>query len=352
MAIEKKDTNHEKQLQDFMGETLEQFNKEVGGTPLGDQPAVKTTKDILPNVLIHVYPLNIVNQTPVAAKTLVSILKQQVECGDKALEEAYAATYQVWWKEAPKEPRYYRLLGLDERDGKTILRLTEVNGQNPQTVEVSGEDMIIPIVYPVYPKYETDYLNLGKRILNEGKWINNERTGKRCLTVINADLEYDVGAGQFPLLTTKHSFWKSAIAEMMGYIRGYTNANDFAALGAKTWLANANENEAWLNSEYRKGDGDMGLVYGAVGNAWPMGKTAMEEYNRNLVDEPRQTIDLLQKVYDDLKQGKDDRGEIWTFYNPGMFHLGCLRPCMYSHHFSILDGTLYLNSTQRQMGVF
>ena len=36
------------------------------------------------------------------------------------------------------------------------------------------------------------YLDLCRRIVNEGEWVANERTGKRCLTVINADLEYDV----------------------------------------------------------------------------------------------------------------------------------------------------------------
>ena len=36
------------------------------------------------------------------------------------------------------------------------------------------------------------YLDLCQRIVDDGTWIENERTGKRCLTVINADLEYDV----------------------------------------------------------------------------------------------------------------------------------------------------------------
>ena len=31
--------------------------------------------------------------------------------------------------------------------------------------------------------------------------------------------------------------------------------------------------------------------------------------------------------------------------------MGCLRPCMYSHHFSLLNDTLYLNSTQRSCDV-
>lgn len=58
-------------------------------------------------------------------------------------------------------------------------------------------------------------------------------------------------------------------------------------------------------------------------------------------------VNLFHKVYNNLKNGIDDRGEIITFWNPGMFHLGCLRPCLYEHQFSLLGDDLYLNSTQR-----
>ena len=36
------------------------------------------------------------------------------------------------------------------------------------------------------------YLALCQRIVDEGHWVENKRTGIRCLTVVNADLEYDV----------------------------------------------------------------------------------------------------------------------------------------------------------------
>ena len=177
------------------------------------------------------------------------------------------------------------------------------------------------------------YLDLCQRIVDEGEWVNNERTGKRCLTVINADLEYDVENNQFPLITTRKSFWKAAIAELLGYLRGYSSAAEFRAIGCNTWNANANDNEAWLNNKHRKGEDDMGRVYGVQGRAWqrPDGSN----------------LDQLQKIVDDLTRGIDDRGEIMTFYNPGEFNLGCLRPCMHTHHFSLLGGKLYLNSMQR-----
>lgn len=181
------------------------------------------------------------------------------------------------------------------------------------------------------------YLDLCQRIIEQGSWIENERTGKSCLTIINADLNYDVGNNKFPLITTRKSYWKSAIAEILGYIRGYDNAADFRALGTKTWDANANENEQWLNSPFRKGEDDLGRIYGVQGRSWakPDGSH----------------LDQLNKIVNNLSQGIDDRGEILTFYNPGEFEMGCLRPCMHTHTFSLLDDTLYLTSYQRSCDV-
>lgn len=181
------------------------------------------------------------------------------------------------------------------------------------------------------------YLSLCQRIVDEGVWVVNQRTGKKCLTVINADMTYNVTANEFPIITTRKSYWKAAIAELLGYLRGYDNAADFRALGTKSWDANANENEAWLQNPVRKGRDDMGRVYGVQGRAWhkPDGSK----------------LDQLQKIITNLQKGVDDRGEILTFYNPGEFELGCLRPCMHTHNFSLLGDTLYLTSYQRSCDV-
>ncbi len=181
------------------------------------------------------------------------------------------------------------------------------------------------------------YLDLCQRIVDEGVWVKNERTGKRCLTVINADLTYNVADNQFPLITTRKSYWKSAIAEILGYLRGYSSAADFRALGTKTWDANANLNEAWLANSYRQGTDDMGRVYGVQGRSWTRPDGC--------------SLDQFQKLIDNLSKGIDDRAEIMTFYNPGEFHMGCLRPCMHTHNFSLLGDTLYLSSYQRSCDV-
>ncbi len=181
------------------------------------------------------------------------------------------------------------------------------------------------------------YEDLCQRIIDEGEWVYNERTGKRCLTLINADLEYNVADNEFPLVTTRKSFYKAAIAELLGYLRGYDNAADFRAIGCNTWNANANENSAWLNNPHRKGEDDMGRVYGVQGRRW-------------MTPDGRE-IDQLKSIVDDLSKGIDSRGEILTFYNPGEFEYGCLRPCMHTYHFSLLGGKLYLNSFQRSADI-
>lgn len=185
---------------------------------------------------------------------------------------------------------------------------------------------------------EKQYLDGLRHIYENGTDLKNERTGQVCRTVINIDMTYDATTNKAPITTTRKPAPKLAIAELLGYIKGVTSAAQMRELGAKSWDANANENAAWLANPNRKGEDDLGLIYGAVAKGWPV------------VNPPaggKASLDLFHKVYNNLKKGVDDRGEIITFWNPGMFHLGCLRPCLYEHQFSLLGDDLYLNSTQR-----
>lgn len=178
-----------------------------------------------------------------------------------------------------------------------------------------------------------EYLGLCQRVVDEGVWVTNERTGKRCLTVIDANLTYDVSEGKLPVLTTKKLFWKPAIAEMLGYLRGYTSAAQFRELGCNTWNANANDNEAWLANPYRKGEDDMGDCYGSQG--------------RRFMDRDGKPFDQLKKIVNNLSKGYDDRREILTFWNPAEINRACLASCMHTHTFSVLEDNLYLTSYQR-----
>lgn len=179
------------------------------------------------------------------------------------------------------------------------------------------------------------------RIINAGEWIYNERTGKNCKVIINADLEYDF----CPLVTTRKSYWKSAVAEFVGYMRGYSSAEDFRKVGTKTWDANANENSAWLKSPHRKGEDDMGLAYRF------RDLSLTPSIDGVISAKNTRNVDQLKEIYDNLKNGVDNRRLIMTAYIPHTFDFACLPPCVHTHTFSLVNGTLHLTSTQRSCDV-
>jgi thymidylate synthase len=188
------------------------------------------------------------------------------------------------------------------------------------------------------PSAEVQYLDLLRTTMEHGHDIRNDRTGMVCRTVTVAVMYNNVGGGEFTLTTTRKSYWRKAIRELCGYFRGFNSAAQFRDLGTDSWDINANETRAWLDNPHRKGTDDIGLVYGGVAKRWPT--------------HDGHTMDLFKKVYTNLKAGVDDRGEIVTFWNPGLFELGALRPCMYSHTFTLLGDTLHMTSTQRSSDAF
>ncbi|BAV80852.1 thymidylate synthase [Vibrio phage RYC] len=175
--------------------------------------------------------------------------------------------------------------------------------------------------------YEQQYLELCRSILDYGEWIYNARTGKRCLTL--PEYTMHLAPMEAPLLTVKQSFAISAAAEILGYLRRYDNAQQFADIGTKTWFQNANETQAWLDNPNRKGENDLGKVYGAALEQWE-----------------------IDELFVNLERHYDDRGLILNFWRPDKFKEAALRPCMYEHIFSIVEGDgVILNSVQRSCDV-
>lgn len=185
-----------------------------------------------------------------------------------------------------------------------------------------------------YASPERQYLYHLENIYQNGKDIYNERTGITCRTHDGTIvMHYDVGAGKFPGMTTLTMGVNTALGEFLGYLKGVTDASEMEALGTKSWYANANETKGWLANPNRKGENDMGLVYGHWLHNWP--------------SSTKGSVNQLRKVYENLKKGVDDRGEILLMHNPGEIDQGCLRACMFMHVFSLVDGVLNLTSVQR-----
>ena len=102
------------------------------------------------------------------------------------------------------------------------------------------------------------YLQLVQDILDHGSWQSN-RTGIRTLSLPGASMRFDLQQG-FPAVTTKKLAFKTAVGELVGFLRGCRSAAEFRALGCKVWDQNANENKAWLANPYRLQEDDLGPV--------------------------------------------------------------------------------------------
>ena len=150
------------------------------------------------------------------------------------------------------------------------------------------------------------YLGLVKRIMDEGQWKEN-RTGIKTLSTFGLLWEHDMTSG-FPLLTTKKMATRAIIGELIGFLRGYDNAAQFRELGCNVWNQNANENQQWLNNPHRKGEDDLGRIYGVQWNDF---------FGVNQLD------NLVDKLHND----PTDRRMIVTAINPADQDAMCLPPC-------------------------
>ena len=196
------------------------------------------------------------------------------------------------------------------------------------------------------------YLELVRTILDTGSWQEN-RTGIRTISMPGAMLRFDLQQG-FPAVTTKKLAFKSAIGEMVGFLRASKSAADFRALGCKVWDANANENPQWLANPYRQGPDDLGDVYGVQWREWPAykvidanagGDQIADATNRgyqvvtSFVEGGREKV-LLYKAIDQLRQCLDtiienpaDRRILFHAWNPAKLDEIALPACHLLYQF-------------------
>ncbi len=180
------------------------------------------------------------------------------------------------------------------------------------------------------------YLDLCDWVISEGTRKSN-RTGVDTVGIFGAMMKFDLRQG-FPVVTTKRFAWRSCVAEMLGFLRGYSSAAQFRELGCNVWDNNANKNEQWLTNPNRKGTDDLGRIYGVQARAW-------DRY-----------WDQLKIVVNKLTDRIDDRRLIVTHWNPSELGLMALPPCHVLYQFGIEDGYLlnmcmYQRSCDLPLGV-
>ena len=185
---------------------------------------------------------------------------------------------------------------------------------------------------------EHDYLALCDKVLDYGE-KKADRTGTGTLSLFGPQIEHDMSNG-FPLLTTKEVKYNIVLGELLSFIAGHTNANDFAKNGMKIW-------KKWQKDE----SGDLGPIYGFNWRAWPR-EWEEDEFGNILMD----PVDQLTEVIYSIKTLPNSRRHVVSAWNVALLDEMALPPCHLLFQFYVrgneyLDLKLYQRSADLFLGV-
>ena len=164
-------------------------------------------------------------------------------------------------------------------------------------------------------------------ILENGSWDTDRQvrprwddTGESAHTVKRFGIvnRYDLSE-EFPILTIRRTFWKSAVDELLWIWQ--QKSNNVHELRSRVWDAWADEN------------GSIGKAYGyqlGVKHTYPEGE-----------------FDQVDRVLYDLKHNPASRRILTSLYNFEDLHEMALYPCAYSMTFNVTGDTLNAILNQR-----
>lgn len=191
------------------------------------------------------------------------------------------------------------------------------------------------------------YLDLLQHILDNG--IKKEdRTGTGTTSVFGYQMRFNLSEG-FPLVTTKKTFLKGIISELLWFIEGSTDERRLAEIhygdkaknliGKNTvWTANADaqgKDLGYINTDTIK---ELGPVYGSQWRSW-------EGANNKKVDQ-------LAEVVNTIKTNPDSRRIILNAWNAAEIDNMALPPCHTFFQFYVANGKLSCQLYQRSADVF
>lgn len=196
---------------------------------------------------------------------------------------------------------------------------------------------------------EQSYLNLLSNILNTGE-MRGDRTGVGTRSLFGQRLEFDLRKG-FPLFTTKRTWFKGILAELLFFISGKTDTKLLEAQGVNIWKANTSK-EYLAKCGLPWMEGDMGPSYGFQ---WRHAGSTYEG-----CDKKYGGFDQLEFLIQGLKHDPFGRRHIISAWDASNIHLMALPPCHCFIQFYVgcedkvpkyLDACMYQRSADMFLGV-
>ena len=168
------------------------------------------------------------------------------------------------------------------------------------------------------------YLELMRHVRKNGVY-KDDRTGTGTYSVFGYQMRYDLSEG-FPLVTTKKTFLKGIIHELLWFLSGSTNIKYLVDHDVHIW-------DEWADEH-----GELGPVYGSQWRSWP--------------GPDGKTIDQISRVVEDLKTNPDSRRHIVSAWNVAEVDEMALPPCHSLFQFYVADGRLSCQLYQRSADIF
>ncbi len=173
------------------------------------------------------------------------------------------------------------------------------------------------------------YLDLLRRIQKEGK-PRSDVQGVGNIAICGHMMEFDLNDG-FPLITTKKMSFKSAVIELLWYLRGDTDVKYLKENGVTIW-------DEWVTPEICK---QMNLPVGELG---PMYGYQWRRYDGD--------FDQIAEIVKGLRENPEGRRHKVIAWNPKDVKKVYVAPCHGDFHIVVIDGVLNMTMTQRSADTF
>jgi thymidylate synthase len=157
---------------------------------------------------------------------------------------------------------------------------------------------------------EYQYLDLIRAVLATGA-VRPDRTGTGTLSLFAPpNLRFSLANNTLPLLTTKRTFLKGILAELLWFIKGSTDSTLLSAQGVRIW--DGNGSRAFLDGRglSHRREGDLGPVYGFQ---WRHFGAQYVDADADYTD---QGVDQLKECIEKIKHNPTDRRIILSAWNP------------------------------------
>jgi len=192
---------------------------------------------------------------------------------------------------------------------------------------------------------EMAYLDLIKSIMDTG-FEQNDRTGVGTFAKHGMSLRFSLRNNKVPLITTRKSFFRGAVEELLWLLRGETDASTLQNKNIHIWDGNTTKDFI----EKRKIDNivpenDIGTLYGFQIRNWG------GDYARWRDNKERTGIDQLKKLIDGIRKEPESRRHLISNYNVSQLDTGVLEPCHTLYGFTLdktnkeIHSSLFMRST-------